>query len=295
MGGDTRSRIHERHRIDCSSACPPSRARASPSGMSRVCTTRRSGYRSADGELAGAAAVGLYGAAYRLLEATLFVSLALISAFSAMYAYLGRTTVPTIDAVVARSLKLSLVLLLPVAVTLAVLPGPILDLLFGGGFEGAVTPLRILAPTVVVLGIVMLTSALIASRQAPRVLLGCFAIGLAVNLVANVIMIPAFGATGAASAMLATEIVLTVVLMRITVRLVGRFDLRATVGSALLAGAGMALVMVALAAILPVALLAGTVVYVGAFALAERRLAPSDLELVLAAARQRLPVRRERR
>ena len=244
---------------------------------------------------AGAAAVGLYGAAYRLLEATLFVSLALTSAFSAMYAYLGRTTVPTIDAVVARSLKLSLVLLLPVAVVLAVLPGPILDLLFGGDFGGAVTPLRILAPTVVVLGVVMLTSALIASRQAPRVLLGCFAIGLAVNLVANVIMIPAFGATGAASAMLATEIVLAVVLTRITVRLVGRFDLRATVGSALLAGAGMALVMVALAAILPVALLAGTVVYVGVFVLAERRLAPSDLELVLAAARQRLPVPRQQR
>ena len=64
--------------------------------------------------MATEAAVGRYGAAYRLLESTLFISWALNGAFVAMYAYLGRDTEPTVGAVFQRSVKAALVLLVPV-------------------------------------------------------------------------------------------------------------------------------------------------------------------------------------
>ena len=49
--------------------------------------------------LATEAAVGRYGAAYRLLESTLFITWALNGAFSAMYVYLDESTEPTVQAV----------------------------------------------------------------------------------------------------------------------------------------------------------------------------------------------------
>ena len=56
------------------------------------------------------AAVGIYGAAYRLFESTLLVPYALAGAFSAMYTYLGhdseahaRLGLSTLDQVLARA------------------------------------------------------------------------------------------------------------------------------------------------------------------------------------------------
>ncbi|MEA2142680.1 MAG: hypothetical protein QOI64_1110, partial [Solirubrobacteraceae bacterium] len=81
--------------------------------------------------LASDAAVGRYGAAYRLLESTLFVSWALNGAFAAMYAYLGRDTDPTIGGVFQRSVKVALVVLTPAAIACVGLAEPIMRLAFG--------------------------------------------------------------------------------------------------------------------------------------------------------------------
>ena len=230
--------------------------------------------------MAASAVVGVYGAAYRLLEATLFIPAAALGAFSAMYTYLDEHSTPTIRAAYARSIKLVFVLLLPCAIPLAVIPGPILELFYGDGFEGGAGALRYLALTIVVLGNVMLNSSLIASRLDPRSILRCFAAGFAVNVGLNVALIPPLGATGAALAMLGTELLLWAMMLRLVVPAVGAPPVLGTVGSAAVAGAAMAAVVAALHGVVLAALAAGAVVYPVVFWLVERRVAPADLAVL---------------
>jgi O-antigen/teichoic acid export membrane protein len=232
--------------------------------------------------LATQAIVGYYGAAYRLLEATLFLSVALQGAFAAMYTYLSERTEPSINAVVQRSLKLSLALLTPCAVVLGVLAEPILELLFGAGFDAAVTPLRLLALTVVPLGIAILMWTLITSRREPRVLVVYSAATLALNIALNLLLIPPLDAEGAALAMLLTYVVAAVIMIRLAIQSVGGLQARQTLGAALSAGAAMAIVAVVLEPWLFLALPACLAVYVGVFVAVERKLAPADFDFIRA-------------
>lgn len=241
--------------------------------------------------LATQAVVGYYGAAYRLLEATLFIPTALQGAFAAMYTYLDERSEPTINAVFGRSIKLVLVALTPCAVTLAVLPGQLLTLLYGHGFAAAVPVLRVLAPIVVMLGVVLLAASLIASRLNPRVLVVYFAVALVFNVALNLLLIPPLGATGAAIAMLAAEVAFAVLALRIAMRSVGALDFAGTAGGPLVAGAAMAAVMLALHGVLALALAAGVLAYAGVLLAVDTRLAPEDVRFLRGVARQRLPAR----
>ena len=235
--------------------------------------------------------VGYYGAAYRLLEATLFIPTALQGAFVAMYTYLGRDSEPTIRATFQRSIKLLLVLLVPCAVAFAVLPGPLLEFLFGDDFGAADGALRALAPTVVLLGVVLLAQSLMSSRLPPRRLVLYYAIALAVNVAACFALIPSLDATGAALAMLIAELVLAVLTMWASLGEVGGIDVAATLGGPLAGAIAMAAVLLALQSLLIVALIAGTLVYGVVLIAVDRRLAPADIGFLATAARRRLPDR----
>jgi O-antigen/teichoic acid export membrane protein len=237
---------------------------------------------------ASSTVVGYYGAAYRLLEATLFIPTALQGSFVAMYTYLDKRSQPTIQAAFQRSLKLAVALLLPCAVPLAVIPGPLLELLFGNGFEDAEGALRALAPTVVLLGVVLLAVSLMSSRLEPRRLVVYYGVALVVNVVANVALIPPLGATGAGLAMLATELVLAVLALRACLAEVGSISVIATVGGPLSAGVAMAAAVFALQSLVLVALAAGIVVYGIVLLAVDRLLAPDDVRFVVGAVRRRL-------
>jgi O-antigen/teichoic acid export membrane protein len=219
--------------------------------------------------------VGYYGAAYRVLEATLFLSVALQGAFAAMYTYLSERTEPSINAVVQRSLKLLLALLTPCAVALGMLAEPILELLYGG-FDSAVTPLRLLGLTVVPLGIAMLMWVLITSRREPRVLVIYSAVTLAVNVALNLVLVPPLDAVGAALAMLLTYVVAAAIMLRLAIQTVGRLKATQTLGAPLAGGAAMAVVAFFLESWLFVALPASVAVYLAVFVAVERKLAPAD-------------------
>ena len=237
------------------------------------------------------AAVGLYGAAYRLFESTLFISYALVGAFSAMYTYLGPGSSPTLRTVFQRSIKLSLVLLMPLAVAFAVLAEPICRLIYGPDFTSAAVPLRILGPGVVLIGLVTLTTSLIVSRDDPRRIASLTAIMLAFNVAINFTLIPLYGVAGAATAMLATEVIFTVWIARIALRLVGGIKWLATVASALAAGTAMTAICLLLRDSLPTALAAGGGAYLLVLVAVERHVNPLDFAFVTGMARRRLPSR----
>jgi O-antigen/teichoic acid export membrane protein len=208
-----------------------------------------------------------------------------------MYTYLDARSEPTINEAYQRSIKLLLVLLTPCAVPLVVLAGPLLELFFGDGFDAASGALQVLGPTVVLLGIVLLSMSLMSSRLKPRLLVVYYGIALAVNVVANLALIPTLEATGAALGMLISEVVLAFLTMRACLKEVGAIAVPATIGGPLLAGLAMAGALLALQSLLLVALAVGVVVYFAALAAVDRLLAPADVRFVADAVRQRIPRR----
>jgi O-antigen/teichoic acid export membrane protein len=238
--------------------------------------------------LASDAVVGVYGSAYRLLDATAFVGASLSGAFSAMYTYLGHDTRPTVRAVFQRSVKLALIALVPIAVSYGVLAEPLCRALFGDALAAAAEPLRLLAPVVVLLGLVVLAGGVVVSRDNPTRILVVVIAAAAVNLGLNLALIPPLEANGAALAMLLSTLVYAAAAMTLAVRLVRGVSWAQMAVPPLAAGLAMAAVMAALAGVLPVALVAGAVVYVATYVAVERVVSPSDLDFALGLVRGRL-------
>lgn len=227
--------------------------------------------------LASNAVVGLYGAAYRLLEATSFVAFSLAGAFSAQYTYLRHDTRPPVGVVFGRSLKLSLLLLVPIAVAYATLAEPLCRLFFGSELVGAAEPLRLLAPVVVLYALVILSSSLVVSRRDPRVIVVVIGLGVLLNVGLNFALIPALDANGAAAAMLISELALVAAATTIAVRTVGGVPAVSTVAAPALGGGAMAIVTLLLSAHLVPALAAGAVTYLCVCLLVDLKASPGDL------------------
>jgi O-antigen/teichoic acid export membrane protein len=241
--------------------------------------------------LATTAVVGLYGSAYRLLDATTFIAIALNGAFSAMFTYLEADTTPSLRAMFERANKLALLTLLPVAAALAVLAEPICRLLFGDDLAGAATPLRYLAGVAAMYGVVGLCSSLIMSRRDPRAMLPIVAASAVVNLGLNLALVPSLEGKGAAIAMLASETVFLVPTVVLASRTVGAVDWRAVAAAPIAGAAAMSAVMLALQDTLVIALVAGGAAFVAAYALVERLVRPADLAFAVSVLRRRLPAR----
>lgn len=237
------------------------------------------------------ASVGRYGAAYRVLEATFFLTSAINGAFAAMYAYLDRDTDPTVGSVFERSLKLTVTALMPVGVAVGLLADPISRLLFGDDLGGAAEPLRLLAPVVVLMGVVTIGSSLLVGRREPAVLVRIAFGAVALNVALNLALIPPLDESGAAAAMLATVTVFGAVVLREAAKTVGGVRWRAMLAGPLAAGAAMAVASLPLSAIPALALAAGLVAYLAVLLAVERTMNPADLEFVVGMVRRRLSSR----
>jgi len=235
--------------------------------------------------------VGRYGAAYRLFESPYFIPGALVGAFSAMYTYLGPDSTPPLNSVYQRSIKLAVTLMMPLGVALMVLPGPICRLVYGSAFDSAAPALRILGPAVVLLGVITLTISLLVSRGEPGRTASLSGIMVAVNVALNLLLIPLFTVTGAAAAMLATEVIFTVWIGHRALRMVGHVEWASMLAGALAAGVGMAAVAALLHTNLAAALVASTLTYLVVLVAVDWLISPRDVVFVAGMVRRRLPSR----
>jgi len=189
--------------------------------------------------LATQAAIGLYGAASRLYEASWFVTFSLNAAFQAMFTYLSPDSEPSVGAVFERSIKLALALLAPITVLYLVEAEPLCTLLFGDSFKASDEALRALAPSVVLMGVVSLSTTLVALRVGPRQLIPLSAGIVVLNVALTAALVPGLDAPGAGLAMSISVGVFAVASFWVAARAVGGVHLwRMTV-----APVGAALVM----------------------------------------------------
>ena len=225
--------------------------------------------------------VGDYGAAYRLLEATLFVSWSVSSAVYPVFSRLTPTSTPPVGFIFERGVKLGTALTLPLAAGALVLADPLIETLYGEEYERAATALRLLAPAIALYPLCYVAGSLLVSQHRQRVMLGVYAVVAAENVLANLVLIPWLSLNGAALGTSISTALVAVALVVFTQRLAGGVDWRRVATGPAVATLTAAGTMLILRDSFPAAVVAGGVVYVGVLYAAERLLYPDDARAVL--------------
>ena len=244
----------------------------------RVDTVMLAGYESK-------AVVGAYGAAYRLFESTLFLSWSVGAAVYPVLARLSLQSTPSVTVVYERSLKLVSALTFPVAVGAAVLGPAVADVLYGSGYDDAGPALQLLAPAIAAFPIAYVTGHLLVSQDRPFLLTAVYAIVTVENVLANLVLIPAFSLNGAAIGTSLSEVLATILLVYAARRNGIGLAWRRAFAGPLLASAAAALTMLALRDQLAAGIAAGAVVYLAVLVTFERVFFPQDARTILTSLR----------
>ncbi|HYI37016.1 MAG TPA: flippase [Thermoleophilaceae bacterium] len=232
--------------------------------------------------------VGYYAAAFRLIEATMFIgwsfSAAMLPWFSSQEG--GREHM-------ARGFELgtkaTAILLVPVGLGFVLFAEPIVDLLYGSDYEQAIAPLRYLGAMVVFVGINNLAAALAIAGNRPLAFAGFTAAILVGNVGLNFVLIPAHGATGAAFTAALSAFMLCVAGFWLVRHLTGGVRaVRALAGPALAGAVAAAVVLFTGLPDIPAAV-AGVVAYAAVLLGFERLVYRDDLTTFLDLVRRRRP------
>ena len=238
------------------------------------------------------AAVGRYGVASRLYESTFFITFAITGAVAPMYVYLTRDSTPTVGAVFERSIKLSLVALVPCAVAFAALSEPLLVLFFGEDFRDAAPTLELLSASAVFMGVIGLCSTLISLRMNPVMMVRLTSAMVILNVIFNLVLQPRYGDRAAAGVMTGTLLVFTVMAVRTAAGGVGGLPLMRVGAGPMAAGLAMLLAVIRVEP-LGLDLVLGLTVYACVLLLVERLVAPDDLRFAADLVRSRVLSRRD--
>jgi O-antigen/teichoic acid export membrane protein len=233
---------------------------------------------------AGSAAVGEFGASYRLIEATMFVPAAFNAAALAWFsreAEIGRGF--------EMAIKTVLALMLPIGLGIALFAEPLIEALYGAEYAGAVTPLRLLGAMAALWAVNTTVLTVLVSRARPDVYTFPALLALVPNAVLALVLIPAHGANGAAIAALAGAAVLVTLVLPRTARLVGAGGYVRVLAAPLAAGAAMALCAAALSGLPWIPAAIGSVAtYAAVFLVIERVFSPGDFAFYSSVARPRV-------
>jgi O-antigen/teichoic acid export membrane protein len=231
--------------------------------------------------------VGVYGAAYRLFEAPLFISWAVAAA---VYPVLSRLPdMLELRTVFERSLKLAVAATLPFTVGAALLATEVVKLLYGREFHASGRVLALLAPTIVLYSFNHVGGVLLLARDAQRTLGLLYGLMAAENMIANFATIPSFGMTAAAVNTTVTEVLLFFGMALVAQRVTGSLAWVSILAGPLLAAAVAAGLMVALrGSSFALASLAGISGYALALAVFERLAFPDDARAIARFVRRRV-------
>lgn len=151
--------------------------------------------------------VGEYGAAYRFLDAVIFVAWSLSAALLPTFARSagGRAIRPMF----VRASHAALGIGLAAGLVAALLARPLVEVLFGPDYSGAVTATRLLSPALALYPLAQVSAILLVARRRQRLV--AVAIGLVAveNIVANLFLIPRWSLDGAAFGTSLSQLLLT--------------------------------------------------------------------------------------
>ncbi|HEY2326432.1 MAG TPA: oligosaccharide flippase family protein, partial [Gaiellaceae bacterium] len=230
-------------------------------------------------------AVGLYGGAYRLFEATMFVCWAFGLAVLPLLSTAGRRT-----AKLRRLYELSCVTIgaitVPVGLVMVLFGPSLIRAVYGPGFRAGGTATRILGGAVPLYGLFTVAVVTVASQNREKWFPWLAGGALAINVALDLTLIPSLGVNGAAVAMLAAIAVGAVATFFVAQHETGHVSLTrmfaaVIVGAAAMILSGLWLEPVSLA--LPVSLVSFAVAFLATVSVVHRR----DLSTFVAQALRR--------
>jgi O-antigen/teichoic acid export membrane protein len=180
------------------------------------------------------ATVGLYGAAYRLFDGTLFLTWGFGLAIFPVLSRLDGTTSPTLATAFQLANKLITAMLLPFGMVMALFGPLIVSTLYGHQFDGAAATVQILGGATFLYGPFAIAALAAAARDRQKWVLWVSGPGLALNIALNLALIPPMSLNGAALAMTVTQGLMAVAMIALVSRLTGGLSLaRMFVGPAM--------------------------------------------------------------
>ena len=175
--------------------------------------------------------------------------------------------------------------MVPAGVTLIVCARPIVDLLFGlPKYDGTVPVLRWLGVAALFYPIGYLSGELIAIRRPGRFAILSAGFVATFNIGVNLVVIPIYGAVGAAATTVASEALLAAIGVWLALKVTGMPRLLWVLAAPTVAGAVMGAVIIPFADTLLLALPIGAVVYLVVLAFAEGKALRGDIAAVPARA-----------
>ena len=138
--------------------------------------------------ISGEEEVGLYAAAYRLVESTQFVAWAMTAA---MMPWLARTAAGGCRAATSSGCKAMNAVLLPISLVFVLFADGLIGLLYGRAFEPAVLPLQLLGLTSALYGMQSFAAMTLIARDSPSTFAKVVAVVVVLNLGGNLHRDPA--------------------------------------------------------------------------------------------------------
>jgi O-antigen/teichoic acid export membrane protein len=158
-------------------------------------------------EFAGSRQAGLYGAAYRVLDQVQFIPVAVMTTLYPMIASSHPHNMQRVRSLFQSAADYLTIASLPIVVITIVTAHSIAGTLFGKGFLGAAPALPILMGAFVSISFGYLAGNMVLILGLQRRFLANAAVGLVINAVLNVLLIPRYGFLAAAWITLVTEVV----------------------------------------------------------------------------------------
>ncbi len=155
--------------------------------------------------------VGMYSVAYKVLEVIIFIP-ALYTGLILPYLSKHNNNKLIFDMYMQKTMILLVILALPMAGFVFVLAPKIIGLIGGEVFAQSITLLQILVPGIVMIFFGNLAGRALIAFDLQRIGMWIYGFGALINIIANIVLIPKFGALGAAWTTVGTEVIVTLLL-----------------------------------------------------------------------------------
>jgi O-antigen/teichoic acid export membrane protein len=231
--------------------------------------------------------VGVYAAAFRIVEATMFLSWSFGAAALPWFARHGPQVAMPLSHGYELGVKVITAMFLPLGLTLVFFSGGIVELLYGDQYQGAELPLSLLGVTAALYGINHFTATLLTARDQPQRFARAAGVVAVQNVIMNLVLIPEYGADGAAFSAAISGLLLGLLSISQAHAVVGHVRLGRALGAPLVAGLAMSALLLVVSPPFPIGMVAGAALYAVVAIGFERLVYPRDFEILVGILRRR--------
>ncbi len=228
--------------------------------------------------LKGDAAVGIYTAGYKLMEALLVVSAMYTTAIFPVLSKFYMTSKNNLKFSFKKSFKYLFMLGLPIAVGVTLLSGQIIEIFYSESYNSSILVLQIVIWTIPFIFVNSLFRTTFTSINKQKLLLNTTLIGMAVNIVLNLLIIPIYGYIGSAVITVLTEFIYFVICFYYFNKYHFKIEITKIIYKPIIASLGLALFIITTQFNLIIKIIIGTLIYF-IILIATKYFSNEDLEL----------------